>query len=365
MEKPRGSLPNRAIVVDGHNHFMRTVVKRRKRGEKAVFSKLLAPVTRKAGINVLVTVIGGDNTTLTDNCDLMLWGSLRILDILWEEAEESGDTIMVCLNSNDIEAALQKNKIAILLQMEGGRSLEGKPNLDTLVGLRTFYRQGLRVLQLTGNGRNRIADGAGEARTKGGLTNFGISVVQEMNRLGMLIDVAHLSEAGFWDVIEASKDPIINSHSNARALCDHIRNLTDQQIKAIAEKGGVVGLTVWAPLISSKNEKPTIDELMRHVDHIVDLVGIDHVGFGLDLDDGVEEEKNQDAQALLADIFNPPGYIEGVYYGGAAPQRMPGAHSISVMPLFKEALIKRGYSEMDVNKILGNNFLRVFRKVIR
>jgi len=131
--------------------------------------------------------------------------------------------------------ALAEGKIAILLTMEGGRPLEGKPNFEILVGLRTFYRQGLRVLQLVDNGRNQIADGKGEARTRGGLTNFGISVVEEMNHLGMLIDVAHLAEPGFWDVIETSKDPVIDSHSNAKPVYDHPRNLTDEQIKAIAK----------------------------------------------------------------------------------------------------------------------------------
>jgi membrane dipeptidase len=280
------------------------------------------------------------------------------MDMLWEEAEESSDTMTICLNSKDIDTALGEGKIALLLQMEGGRPLEGKPTLNTLVGLRTFYRQGLRVLQLVDNGRNRIGDGKGESRTKGGLTNFGISVVKEMNRLGMLIDVAHLSEPGFWDVIETSKDPIIDSHSNARAVCDHIRNLTDEQIKAIAKKGGVIGLSCFAALISQEPAKATMNDLMKHVDHIAGLVGIDHVGFGPDFN-GFEKE-------VIDDIWAAPGsgWLEGVFYG-PGPHRMEGVDSITAFPLFTEALVKRGYSDEDIKKVLGENFLRVFRQVIR
>jgi membrane dipeptidase len=201
MKDRARELHEQAIVVDGHNHIMMELAKRRNRGEKAVFSNYYAPLIRKGGVNVLMENIGGDNTCLTNDSDLFLWGSLWVTDMLWEEAEESSDTMAVCMNCKEIDSALAVGKIAVLLTMEGGRPLEGKPNLETLVGLRTFYRQGLRGLQLVDNGRNRIGDGMGEARTKGGLTNFGISVVKEMNRLGMVIDVAHLTEPGFWDLI--------------------------------------------------------------------------------------------------------------------------------------------------------------------
>jgi membrane dipeptidase len=311
-------------------------------------------MVRKGGVNVIMLVVGGDNTCLTNDSDLMLWGSLWDMDMLWEEAEESKDTIAICLNTKDIDAALSAGKIAILLTMEGGRPLEGKPNLETLVGLRTFYRQGLRAIQLVDNGRNRIGDGKGEARTKGGLTNFGIAVVKEANRLGMLIDVAHLTEPGFWDVIEASKDPIIDSHSNARAVCDHPRNLTDDQIKAIAKGGGVVGLTTNAAM-TSKFEKPTVDDLMKHVDHIAGLVGIDHVGLG---PDHLEFE-------LEVNLWTPArGWLEGVFYGIKDTYYIQNLNKITQLPLVTEALVKRDYSEQDVKKVMGENWLRVYKQVL-
>lgn len=355
MDQRVKELHSQATVVDGHNHIMSELFKRRNRGDRAVFSHYYAPMIRKAGVNVIMLVVGGDNTCLTNDSDLMLWGSLWVMDMLWEEAEESKDTIAICFNSKEIEAALAAGKIVIVLTMEGGRPLEGKPNLETLVGLRTFYRQGLRSIQLVDNGRNRIGDGKGETRTKGGLTNFGISVVKEANRLGMLVDVAHLTEPGFWDVIETSKDPIIDSHSNARTVCDHPRNLTDEQIKAIAQGGGVIGLSTNAAMTNKESDKPTMDDLMEHVNHISGLVGIDHVGLG---PDHLEFE-------LEVNLWTPArGWLEGVFYGIKDTYYIQNLNNITGFPLVTEALVKRSYSDQDIKKVLGGNWLRLYKQVL-
>jgi len=205
------------------------------------------------------------------------------------------------------------------------------------------------------NGRNRIGDGKGEIRTRGGLTNFGISVVKEMNRLGMVIDVAHLTEPGLWDVIETSEDPIIDSHSNAWAVCDHPRNLTNEQIKAIAKGDGVVGLGCQSAMVSKETDKPTIDDLMKHVDHIAGLVGTDHIGLG---PDHTEFE-------IECNIWFPtPGWLEGVFYGIRDTYSIEGLNNITGFPLFTKALVKGGYSDEDIKKILGGNWLRVYKQVI-
>jgi membrane dipeptidase len=323
--------------------------------ETGLCSAIIMPLIRKAGVNIIMLVIGGDHTCLTNDSDLMLWGSLWITDMLWEEAEESHDTLAVCLNSKDLDAALSEGKIAVLLTMEGGRPLEGKPNLETLVGLRTFYRQGVRGIQLVDNGRNRIGDGKGEVRTRGGLTNFGISIVREMNRLGMIVDVAHLSEPGFCDVIETSEDPIIDSHSNVRVVCDHLRNLNDEQIKTIAKKGGVVGLSCHASLVNKETDKPTIDDFIKHIDYIAELVGIGYVGLG---PDHTEFE-------IECNIWTPaPGWLEGVYYGTRDTYFIEGLNNITGFLLFSKALVERGYMDQDIKKVLGENWLRVYRQVI-
>jgi len=355
MDKQSEKLHQEAVVVDGHNHIMMELGKRRNRGDKAVFSSYYAPLIRKAGVNVVMLEIGGDATCLTNYTDLMLWGSLWVMDMLWEEARESSETISVCLNCTDIDAALAEGKTAVLLTMEGGRPLEGKPTLDNLVGLRTFHKLGLRGLQLVDNGRNRIADGKGEVRTKGGLTNFGISVVEEMNRLGMLIDLAHMAEPGFWDVIEVSEDPVIDSHSNCRVVCDHPRNLTDDQIKAIAKKGGVIGMSCMSAMVEKDKDEPTVDDLVKHIDHIAELVGIEHVGLG---PDHYEFE-------IECNIWDPaPGWLEGVFYGVRDTYFVKGLNNMSGFPLFTDALVKGGYSEQDIRKVLGENWLRVYREVI-
>jgi membrane dipeptidase len=259
----------------------------------------------------------------------------------------------VCRSSKEIDAALKEKKIAVLLTIEGGRPLETRPHRPSLSLLRIFYRLGLRAIQLVDNGRNRLCDGKGESRTRGGLTNFGVSVVKEMNRLGMLIDVAHINEQGFWDVIEISESPIIDSHSNAMAICDHPRNLKDEQIKAIAQKGGVIGLTCNSAMTSKENDYPTVEDLMKHLGHMIDIAGIDHVGLGPDL---IEPHPGPPTES--------PGYLEGIQYVVRKSHYIEGVSDVSGMPLITEALLKRGYKDQDIRKILGENFLRVYKQVI-
>ena len=344
-----------SVVVDGHNHIMMELAKRRNRGDRKVFSQYYAPLIRKSGVNVIMTNIGGDNSCLTNESDLFLWGSLWIVDMLWQEAEESKDTLAVCLDSKDVATAVKEGKIAVLLTMEGGRPLEGKPNLDTLVALRTFYKLGMRGLQLVDNGRNRIGDGKGESRTHGGLTNFGIAVVKEMNRLGMVIDVAHLTEEGFWDVLETSDDPVIDSHSNARSICDHPRNLSDEQIKALAKKGGVVGISAHTAMVKESQDNCTVDDIISHIDYIRGLVGIEHVGIGPD-----HTEFEMDIN-----IWTPaPGWLEGVFYGIRDSYFVEGLKDITQFPKYTEALLRHGYSDTEIKKILGENWLRVYQRVL-
>jgi membrane dipeptidase len=351
MDSRLKELHAHAIVVDGHNHMMMELARRRNKGETAVFSGHWAPMFRQGGVNVLMTNVGGDNCSLTDDSDLLLWGSISLLDMLFEEAAESEDSMTVCVNCDEINAALSQDKIAVLLTMEGGRPLEGKPHAHSLAVLRNFYRQGLRGLQLVDNGRNRLCDGKGEARADGGLTNFGVTVVTEMNRLGMIIDVAHITEKGFWDVIDISKDPIIDSHSNAQKICDHPRNLTDEQIKALSQKGGLLGLTCNSAMTNGENDKPTVDDLLNHLDYIVGLVGVEHVALGPDL---IEPHNMLTAQ----------GWLEGVYYVERESHYIEGVSDVTGIPLITEALIKRGYPDEDIRKVLGENWLRIYREII-
>jgi membrane dipeptidase len=233
--------------------------------------------------------------------------------------------MMLATSAQDILTAKEQGKLAAVLAIEGGEALEGDLGV-----LRLFHRLGVRSIGLTWNERNNIADGVGDSRSKGGLSVFGADLIKEMNRLGILVDVSHLSDPGFWDVVELSTQPIIASHSNSRAVCNHRRNLTDDQIKALAKNGGVMGMNFAAAFVK-EDGKPKLDDLLNHIDHIVELVGPEHVGLGSDFD--------------------------GI---GAAPEELTDA---STMPLITDGLCKRGYSDEHIRLILGGNYFRVFKEV--
>jgi len=194
-----------------------------------------------------------------------------------------------------------------------------------------LFRLGIRGLGLTWNQRNDIADGVGERQAGGGLTRFGKKVIGEMNRLGMIVDLAHIAEKGFFDVLMASSHPVIVSHANARAICNHHRNLSDQQLRAIKENGGVVGLTLYPAFIHDKT--PNLEILLNHFEHIAELIGTDYMGIGTDFD-GME---------------------------GKMPE---GLNDVSSLHLLVEGLRSRGFKENDLNKILFENYLRVIQKIM-
>ncbi|MBM7581457.1 membrane dipeptidase [Caldicoprobacter guelmensis] len=227
----------------------------------------------------------------------------------------------------DAEDAFNVGKIGTLLTVEGGDVLEGR-----LSNLETLYNAGVRLLTLTWNRSNQIAGAAMDDQKRYGLTSFGIEVVKRMNALGMIIDISHASEEAFWDVIEVSEQPVIASHSNAKAICPHPRNLDDGQIRAIAAKGGVVGINFY-PLFLSKTGDAGIIDIIKHIEHIAGVAGTDCVAFGSDFD-GIE----------------------------ALPQGIEGPQSF---PDIIEEMLKLNYSEEDVKKICHNNFLRVMEKVLK
>ncbi len=343
--------------IDGHNHIMVELAMRRKRGERAVFSRRYAPAIRKGGVNVLVFHVGGDTPILTNGSDLRLWGTLWNIDMLRQEAEESADSLAICRNGREIRQAIASDKIAVLLGLEGGRPLEGQQHYHDLCILRTLHELGVRVIGLTNNGRNAIGDGLGETRTGGGLTNFGVSVVKEMNRLGMVIDLTHISDRGFSDVLALSESPVIDSHSNARALSNFLRNRSDEQIRALASHGGVIGVCPNCAMLGP-SETPTVADLVNHVDHIVQLVGIEHVAIGSDHIDfdlcGIDM------------IWGPaPGWLEGLYYGERDKYFLDEFENVSQFPAFREALTERGYRDSDVDQIMGGNWFRVLDRVTR
>ncbi len=249
--------------------------------------------------------------------------TLAMIDSFYNEACGSEGQLIPVDSYNGLTDVKSSDGVGGMLSIEGGESLEG-----SLYMLRDFYRLGVRALTLTWSRRNELGDGIGED-SGSGLTGFGKSVVKEMNRLGMIVDVSHLNEDGFWDTVNVCNDPVIASHSDCRALCSHKRNLTDEQIKVIADTGGVIGINFASSFLNSGQAGK--QDIIQHIDHIADLVGIDYVGFGSDFDG-----------------CNLPGDI----------------HGAEDMPDILQLLRNNGYSQEDVDKVSYKNWERVIKKVL-
>jgi membrane dipeptidase len=289
------------------------------------------------------------------------------------QIDEHPKDLMLATTAEEVRGARQAGKIAILLGIEGGQMINS--DLQTL---RKFAALGVRYMTLTHSGNVEWADSSGDIAKHNGLTAFGKEVVREMNRLGMMVDISHVSDKTFYDVLAVSRAPVIASHSSCRTLCDAPRNMTDAMIKALAAKGGVIEINFHVAFLSQKfrdaerrnphinkaieqevahichgnegcellegdrltreyvqkGELPRVDwsEIIDHIDHAVKLVGVEHVGLGSDFD------------------------------GANMPYGMEDA---AQLPKITEALLRRGYSEGDVRKILGENTLRLMADVAR
>lgn len=243
-----------------------------------------------------------------------------------KKLHENGIDVLQVRTAEDAGNVL-KHKAATLLAIEEGGAIDG-----SLEALRCLYELGVRAMTLTWSNRNDIADGINEEATGSGLTLFGKQVVAEMNRLGMLVDVSHISTAGFWSVIETSTKPIIATHSNTKSLCSHPRNLNDEQIKALAQNGGLAGITFAGQFLEEDWRNACIESVYKHIDYMLNLIGNDdHIGFGSDFDG----------------ISHPPYNIQGVQ---------------DYKPLI-EYLCKY-YSDETINKITHQNVINLLQKVL-
>jgi membrane dipeptidase len=302
-----------------------------------------------------------------------------MIDSVYLQAARHADRMMMAFSVADIERARQQKKLAAFMGIEGGHSIENDLHL-----LRDYYRLGVRYMTLSWSNTNEWADSSGDIDDPkvvhhNGLTDFGRQVVLEMNRLGMMVDISHVADKTFFDAIATTEAPVIASHSSARALTNHPRNLTDDMLRAVAKNGGVVQTNFYDAFIdenyrkaadaqkkdkdaavnariaelkaagkpvtyldrdtverewAAKIPRPPLKSLIDHIDHIAKVAGVDHVGLGSDFD-GVS---------------------------GATPE---GIDSAADLPKITQALLDRGYSAPDIRKILGGNLLRVFRQVER
>ncbi|HXQ74361.1 MAG TPA: membrane dipeptidase [Pyrinomonadaceae bacterium] len=297
--------------------------------------------------------------------------TLDMIDSVYRAVERNPRDLMIATSVADIRRAKRLNRVACLMGIEGGHAIE-----DSLPTLREFYRLGVRYMTLTWNNTNNWADANRPPKRHGGLNDFGREVVREMNRLGMLVDISHVSDETMSDALDVSKAPIIASHSSARALSDVSRNIPDDLLRRIAKNGGVVHVNFYSMFVDAKTVRPQSEErdqrlkaqqdaldekykndperlaeesdkleqanplpplpiskLIDHIDHIVKVAGIDHVGIGADFD--------------------------------GANDMPEGAKDVSMLPNITYELLKRGYSEQDIRKILGGNLLRAFAEAER
>lgn len=291
-------------------------------GERSELGHVDIPKLREGGVDCQVFAVSSERERTPPYA---LRTVLDMIDTFYSECEKNPDAIQPVTSYDKILKAVGEGKVAAMLSIEGADVIEGRLSM-----LRTFHRLGVRMVGLVHSLRNLLADGVTDARTGGGLSELGVQVVEELDRLGVVIDVSHLSDAGFWDLLEVAKGPVIASHSNSREVCDHPRNMTDEMIRALADRGGVMGMN-FAPSFVHPSS-PSVETLMDHVDHIVDLVGPDHVGLGSDFD--------------------------------GIPSTPVGLEDVTRMPRITEELVRRGYTEEDASKILGGNHLRLIKRVV-
>jgi membrane dipeptidase len=362
------SIHFKSVVVDTHNDAVTACIEKKVSLDQDLRGINHSDLKRfkEGGLDYQLFSIWCDG----DKKNPYAW-AMREMDTLDAVAARNPNKMVVAKNWGQIQKALKEGKLVAQYGVEGGHMIE-----DDINKLDTFYKRGVRYMTLTWNNSPSWASSHTDeknAKYAGprGLTSFGKQIIQRMNQLGMIVDISHVGEATFWDAIKTTTKPVIASHSNAYTICPVTRNLKDDQIKAVGKNGGVIHLNFFSAFVDStfqaKNmafrrkhkteldallatgiqqeyaqstlaekykeetdaNKPDIEALMKHLDHIVKLIGVDHVGLGSDFD-GID----------------------------SAPKQLK---TVVDYPEFTKALIKRGYSDTDIEKILGGNFLRVYR----
>src|SRR5574343_17302 len=364
----------KATLIDTHNDFPTTAIEKGYSFDQSLKGKTHSDLQRmkEGGVDIQIFSIWCDGV----QSQPYAWAN-REIDSVQEWARRNPDKMMMVYNSKDLQKALRSKKLGAMMGVEGGHMME-----NDLGKLEKLYQRGVRYMTLTWNNSTEWATSAMDESTtvppermtrerKKGLTDFGKQVIRKMNDMGMLVDLSHVGEQTFWDAIATTTKPVIVSHSCAHALCPVFRNLKDDQIKAVAKNGGVIHLNFFSGFVDPEfmkrnttfNEKhkaerdselktvtdpyfadmylfekypeevkalrPPLSKLIDHLDYIVKLAGVDHVGMGSDFD-GIN----------------------------SAPQQLD---DVTGFPLITAELVKRGYSKKDIVKILGGNFIRLLK----
>ena len=310
-----------ALVIDGHIDTPSLMLDRgyrlgeRHRGDHVDLPRMVEGGLDGAFFSIFVSRHYGEDERATQRAVAMIEEVLRQTD--------ATDGVEVARSAADVRAIRQRGERAVLMGLEGGHALQGSPDV-----LRRLWANGVRYVTLTHTNTNSWADASTDAPRWGGLNDRGRALVAEMNRLGVLVDLSHVSDATFADALAVTRAPAILSHSSCRALHDHARNVSDEMLRALADNGGVVMINFYKTYLG--RGRVTLDDVLDHIDHAVAVAGADHVGLGSDFD--------------------------------GVPALPSGLGDVTRLPWITHGLLKRGHSEADVRKILGGNVMRVLEQ---
>lgn len=293
-----------------------------------------------SGINVIVKTIASQTAYAETGREIAPW---------FAKMRKYSESLTKVTNAREIEEAVRDGKVAVIYALQNSKPLD-----DDIGLLDVYYELGVRVIQLTYNYRGLAGDGCVERRD-GGLSEWGVRLIEAMNDLGVVVDVSHASPQTALDAIEVSQFPVIFSHSNARAVVNNNRNVPDDVIRALGARGGYMGLAVFLPMITEDRDRtPTLDEFLKHVDHVNSVAGPGVVGFGLDRGEGRTLQQ-----------YSGFKFPTSTFPTWEQRQRhlLPEIKSVSQFINLTRALVARGHPEDEIRSILGGNFMRVFRQV--
>lgn len=332
------------LVVMGHTDIYH-ITNLRNQGESRVVSTHWLPRLRDSGQSVVFAAISGDQQSHLNGSRRPLFASLEQWEMFLEEIAEAGPAAKIVRNSDDLPKAHDPDCTYFVLGLEGGKPLE-----HSIKTFRVFYRLGMRIFQITHDLRNELADGRLENVTGGGLSRFGKAVVEEANRLGVLLDVSHIGDSSFYDVLNTSKSPVVATHANVRSVHDHPRNFTDEQIRMLADSGGMLNL-IYIPRFIGQGIEP-VEGIMNHLRYVVDLVGVEHVGIG---GLGTDSDEMQ--------MFQNAGwpYERLAHVLAERPSNINTAEQIKKMT---DALVREGLTDEEVRAIFGGNLMRILSGVL-
>lgn len=323
------------MIFDGHGDIWTDVAIKREGGRHNVIKDMHLDRFRRGDM------IGGIFVIWIDppHDERPMERTLEIIEHMSTEIMENRDILKIIYNSSDFKEAIVKGQLAIIIGMEGLSSIGTRINL-----INALYMFGVRHVSLTWNEENPLATGV-RGNPDRGLTQLGKEATKLLEKLGIIIDVSHANDKTFWDIYENTTRPFIASHSNCRALCNVPRNLTDEELKAIAERGGVVGINAFNEFVHVEKGKRDVTHLVNHIDYMVEIMGIDHIGFGFDFFEYL--------QSNTVDSFIQDSYVGTI-----------GLEDISMSQNIIDILKNRGYSGEDIKKISYKNFLRIIKEIM-